>query len=240
VKKVREGIRLEYAEPVRFNYIEEGPEIDISMFGRVSVGPVQTFEVRQNAHGDPWKRLIAIDGKPLDAKELARRDAEHERRKQRRRDESPRQRSARLREEADEIRERDEILDDAERVFAFSYVARDSVDGQPVSVFDLTPRPNARITTSEGERMKKFAGRIWIAVDDARIARVRLHAMDSVTVGWGVVARVDRGSGFDFVRKKVAGHWVASSLTIEGSGSTLMFRSFTVKTVTNYWGHQLR
>jgi hypothetical protein len=57
-------------------------------------------------------------------------------------------------------------------------------------------------------------------------------------VGWGVVARVDRGSGFDFVRRKVADTWVASSLTIEGSGTTLMFRSFKVKTVTTYRGHR--
>jgi hypothetical protein len=239
-KKVREGIRLEYAEPVRFNYIEEGPEVDISMFGRVSVGPVQTFEVRQQPPGDPWKRLIAIDGKPLDSKELARRDAEHERQMKKLRAETPRQRAARLDDAADETRERDEILDDAERVFAFSYVARETVDSQPVYVFDLTPRAAARVTTSEGQRMKKFAGRIWIGVEDCRLARVRLHAVDSVSVGWGVVARVDRGSGFDFVRKKAAGEWVASSLTIEGSGTTLMFRSFNIKTVTTYRGHQLQ
>jgi hypothetical protein len=239
-KKVREAIRLEYTEPVRFNYIEEGPDVDISMFGKVSVGPIQTFEVRQNPSGSAWRRLIAIDGKPLDAKELARRDAEHQRQVQKLRTETPRQRAARLQEGADENRERDEILDDAERVFAFSYVSRDTVDGQAVYVFDLTPRPAARVTTSEGQRMKRFAGRIWIGVDDSRLARVRLHAVDSVSVGWGIVARVDRGSGFDFIRKKVAGEWVASSLTIEGSGNTLLLRNFRIKTVTTYSGHRLQ
>ena len=53
--------------------------MDISMFGKVSVGPLQTFEVRQNPPGEAWRRLVAIDGKPLAAAELARRDAEHER-----------------------------------------------------------------------------------------------------------------------------------------------------------------
>src|SRR5262245_35156088 len=74
-KNVREGIRLEYAEPVRFDYIEEGPDVDVSMLGKISVGPVQTFEVRQNPSGGPWKRLVAVNGKPLDAKELGRLDA---------------------------------------------------------------------------------------------------------------------------------------------------------------------
>ena len=135
-RKVREVIRLEYAEPIRFNYLEQGQEVDISMFGKVSVGPMQTFEVRQNPPGGPWRRLIAVDGKPLAAAELARGDAEHQRqlrkKAEREQSETPRQRAARLKKDADELRERDEILDDAERVFAFSFIARETVDGQPV------------------------------------------------------------------------------------------------------------
>ena len=238
-RKVREGIRAEYAEPIRFNYTEQGRDVDISMFGKVSIGAMETYEVRQEPPGDAWRRLVARDGKPLDAAELARLDAEHRKKVERLRAETPRQRAARERNEAEALRERDEILDDAERVFAFGYVGRDTIDGHPVTVFDLEPRPNARVTTGEGERMKRFAGRAWISDGDYRIARVRLHAIDSVSVGWGVVARVERGSGFDFVRKKVAGSWVASQLTIEGSGNTLLFRSFHIKTVTTYTNHEL-
>ena len=237
-RKVRDVIRTEYAEPVRFNYIEEGRDVDVSMLGRVSVGPLQRFEVRHEPPGEAWRRLVAVDGKPLDAAELARLDAEHRKKVERMRSETPRQRAARLKEEADELRERDEILDDAERVYAFSYVGRERIDGQPVVVVNLTPRPNARVTTSDGQRMKQFAGRMWISDGDYHIARVRLHAIDSVSVGWGVVARVEPGSGFDFVRKKVAGTWVASELTIEGSGRTLLFRKFQIKTVTTYVNHQ--
>ena len=238
-KKVREVIRREYAEPVYFNYIEEGRDVDISMLGKVSVGPMQTFEVRQDPPRGAWRRLIAVDGKPLDRAELSRRDDEHRRKRERDWAESPRQRTARLNREAEELRERDEILDDAARVFAFSVIGRETVDGQPTIVVSLTPRPNARVTTSDGERMRQFAGRMWVSDGDYHIARVRLHAVDSVSVGWGVVARVEPGSGFDFVRKKVDGTWVASELTIEGSGRTLLFRKFEIKVVTTYSGHQL-
>jgi hypothetical protein len=237
-RKVRDVIRNEYAHPVRFNYIEQGRDVDISMLGKVSVGPMQTFEVRQDPPREAWRRLIAVDGKPLDAAELARRDAEHRRKVERERSETPRQRAARLKKEADELRERDEILDDAERVFGFSVIGRERIDNHPVVVVGLTPRPNARVTTSDGERMKQFAGRMWVSEGDYHIARVRLHAMDTVSVGWGVVARVEPGSGFDFVRRRFNGTWVASELTIEGSGRTLLFRKFQIKTVTTYSDHQ--
>jgi hypothetical protein len=241
-EKVRESIRREYVHPVRFNYIEEGRDIDVSSFGGVSVGPLKRYEVLQNPDGGKWRRLIAVDGKPVSAEKLAEQDAEHERherkREARERSETPRQRASRLRKEAEEIRERDEILNDAVRVFEPSFVGRDTIDGQPVIVLDLKPRPDAHVTTDEGQRMKKFAGRMWVSDGDYRLARVRLHAVDNVTIGWGVVAKLDRGSGFDFVRKKVGDEWVASSLTIEGSGDTLMFRSFDVKAVTTYWNHR--
>ena len=204
---------------------------------------MQTFEVRQNPPGEAWRRLIAVEGTPLGDAELARADAEHQRQLRKKADheksETPRQRAARLKREADELRERDEILDDAERVFAFSFISRQVVDGEPVIVVGLTPRPNARVTTSDGQRMKQFAGKLWVSERDYRLARVQLHAIDSVSVGWGVVARVEPGSGFDFVRKKVAGAWVASVLTIEASGRTLLFRKFQIKSVTTYSGHQL-
>jgi hypothetical protein len=241
-QKVRESIRREYAEPSRFDYIEEGRDIDVSMFGGVSTGPLQKYEVRRNPDGGRWRRLIAVDGKPVAADELKRQDAEHERlerkREARERSETPRQRTARLKKDADETRERDEIFDDSARVFAFSFVKRETIDGEALIVVDLTPRPDARVTTDDGQRMKKFAGRMWVSDGDYRLARVQLHAVDSVSVGWGVVARVDRGSGFSFIRKKIGGDWVPSSLVIEGSGNTLMFRRFQVRSVTTYSDHR--
>jgi hypothetical protein len=241
-RNVREAVRLEYSRPRRFRYVENGSDVDISNFGGVSVGPVQTFEVYPRAPGDSWKRLIAVDGKPLDPAELARRDAEHARdvRKQREREASETigQRAARLKKEADEIRERDEILDDAYAVFEFSFVCRETFDGQSVVVADLKPRPNARVTTREGSWMKRFAGRVWVAEADHSIAKLSLHAMQDVTVGLGFVARIEPGSGFDYVRTKMFGVWLPSVLTVEGSGRTLLFRRFHVKTVTTYTQHQ--
>jgi len=62
--------------------------------------------------------------------------------------------------------------------------------------------------------------------------------IDHLSIGWGVVARVEPGSGFDYVRTRVADAWLPSALTVEGSGRTLLFRRFEVKTVTTYTRHQ--
>jgi hypothetical protein len=241
-RQVLETLRREYAEPRRFTYLEKRRDIDISRLGKVTVGPLRTFEVYPAPNDDEYKRLIAIDGKPLDPAELARRDAEHERNLQRQaereRTESPHRRAARLKKEADERRERDAILDDAAEVFGVSFVCRETFNAEPVIVLALKPRPHARVETSEGEWMKKVQGRMWVSEEGSHIARLKLQAFDDLSIGWGVVARVEAGSGFDYVRTRVGGRWLPSELTLEGSGRTLLFRRFQVKTVTTYTNHQ--
>jgi hypothetical protein len=240
-QNVRDTLRREYAEPLRFTYLEKRQDIDVSMLGKVSVGPRRTFEVYPQVYDD-YKRLIAIEGKPLDPAELVERDAEHQRnllkQAERERTESPQRRAARLKKREEELRERDAIIDDAAAVFEFAFVCREMVGGEPLVVFTLKPRQHARVQTREGGWMKKFEGRIWVSESGHHIARLRLRANDEVSVGWGVVARVEQGSGFDYVRKRIGDTWVPLQLTVEGSGRTLLFRRFQVRTVTTYSNHQ--
>jgi hypothetical protein len=241
-REVRETLRREYSTPPRFTYIEKRRDVEISKLGKVSVGPLRTFEVYPRLDGEDYKRLIAIDGKPLDPAELARRDEEHRRneqkREQRERSESPQRRAERLRRAAEEARERDAILDDAAAVFELRYAGRETFAGDDVIVVDLMPRTEARVTTREGEWMKRSRGRMWVSERGSHVARLRIHAVDDLSIGWGVVARVEPGSGFDYTRKRIGDVWVPLELTVEGSGRTLLFRRFQVKTVTTYSDHR--
>ncbi len=235
---VRESLKREYARPPRFSYVEQSRDVDVSKLGSVSIGPLQTYEVYPTPFGDRWKRLIAVDGKPLDPRELAENDAKHQRDMQKQRAETPRQKAVRQKREADEERERDAILADAHAVFEPEFVGREALDGHSTIVVALKPRPNARVTTREGGWLKQVAGKVWISEADRSIARLRLYTTDNLSIGWGVIARLEPGSGFDYTRTRVSDAWLPSELTVEGSGRTLLFRRFAVKTVTTYTRHQ--
>lgn len=235
---VRETLKREYARPPRFMYVEQSRDVEISKLGTVSTGPLQTFEVYPAPFGDRWKRLIAVDGKPLDPAELAKNDAKHRRDIEKQQTETPRQRAARQRREAEEVRDRDAILADAHAVYEPTYVGRDTLNGQSVIVVSLKARPDARTTTREGGWLKQTVGKLWISEADHSIARIHVQTIDSLSIGWGVVARIEPGSGFDYVRTRVGNAWLPSELTVQGSGRTLLFRRFEVKTVTTYSGHQ--
>lgn len=241
MRRVREAAQLDNELQSQFTYLEQRRDVDISTLGKVTVGPLRTFEVYPSASGT-YKRLIAIDGKPLPPDELARRDAEHKenlrQEAEKRRRESPAQREAREAEEARERREREARLADAFAVYDPTFVGRERLDGERVLVYDLAPRSDARVTTRAGEWMKAFGGRLWIAEDTYQIAQIDMRAIDDVTIAWGIVGRVHAGSRIVFRRRKFDGVWLPAELVLDGTGRTLLFRKFEIHTVTTYSGYK--
>jgi hypothetical protein len=217
-----------------------GAILKITGLGKVTVGPMRTFEVYpSNQPGRTYKRLIAVEGKPLPPAELARRDEEHRRNVlgevERDKAETPAARSARLAKEAQERRERDAIVNDAFAIFEARVVGHETIDGQPTLILWISPRPNVAAKTREGGYMKKFAGKIWVVEADGEIVKVDLTAFDDISVGLGVVGRVHQGARLEFARRRVNNEaWLPSSSHISAKGRTLMFRPFTFDVRTDY------
>jgi ribosomal protein S21 len=238
-QKVRDAVRLDYEIQKEFTYIERRRDIRLSKLGKVTVGALRTFEVYPAVPpGRTYKRLIEVDGRPLDAMELARRDAERQRTvremEERRRAETPRQREARLKAEANDRQEREAILDDALAIFEPTFTRRDAIEGQPVFVAQIAPQPGAGVRTREGRWLKEFAGEVWISTTDYQIVRLDMRALDDVSIGWGIVGRVSKGSRFVFARRKVEETWLPAEVTFEASGRTLFFRKFQIATTTTF------
>jgi hypothetical protein len=236
---VRSAIRLDSDLQKDFTYIERRRDVKVGAFGKVSVGPLRTFEVFPSA--DPtgtYKRLIAIDGKPLDPAELRRGDLEHQRdvenEAQKRRVETPAQQARRLEHVDLDRRQTQLILDDALRVFEAAIVTRETIDGEATIVVNMTPRANARVTTREGSWMKQFQGRAWFVEEDGQLARLDVRAIDDVSIGWGIVGRLHKGSRILVERRRTGSLWLPWRLTFDATGRTLLFRTFDVDVVTEY------
>src|SRR4029453_3365224 len=134
-RRIRQAVQLDSQIQKDFTYLEQRREVKISKLGKVTIEPPRTFQVLPDpTPGQTYKRLIAENGVPLSAEELARRDAEHQKdiadAQERQRRESASQRSGRLERAAAEQRQRDQILEDAFRVYAARIEGRTTVDGQ--------------------------------------------------------------------------------------------------------------
>lgn len=240
IKKVRDRIQLDTDLQIDYSYVERRRDVKVSKFGKVSVGPIRTFEVYPSPKaGRTYKRLIAIDGQPLDPAELERRDTAHREHMialaQQEQNETPDQRAKRLKKDAEDKREKDDAIDDAFAVFAVKVEGREMRDGHRTIVATLTPRPNARTKTDLGKYLKKFKARAWVAEEDAQLVHIEAVALADITIGWGLVGRVHDGGRFTFTRRKVNNEvWLPAEATFEASGRTLLFRSFQISTTTTY------
>ena len=239
IRKVREAVRRDYELQSQFSYIEERREVKISRLGKVDVGSVRTFEVFPAPEpGGTYKRLIAVDGRPLSPEELARRDREHQEHMaeiaEREKKDTPGDRAKRLRRMREEAADRDAILEDALAVFDPTFESREVIDGELVFAIALRPRHDARPTTRPGRWMKKFAGRVWIAEDGHQIVKLDLRAIDDVTIGMGIVGRLHEGSRVVYSRRHFEDTWLPSELIFDATGRTLLFRPFDIDIVTTY------
>ena len=95
------------------------------------------------------------------------------------------------------------MLDDLFLVYDIRMERRESLNGHETIVFSLTPRPDAKPRTREGSQMRKFAVRAWVSESDRELVRVDAEAIDTLSMGFGLLARLHKGAMLSFLRTKV-------------------------------------
>jgi hypothetical protein len=243
-QEVRKRLRADRELQSEYTYIERREEIRVSKLGQVTEGPVKVYEVYPSVEpGGTYKRLIAVGGVPLSPAELAKADRKHRddlrRDRERRARETPRERARRLEKEAEERRQRAAVLDEIFDAYDIRLVSRALIDGHPTVLATLEPRSDHRPRTEEGELMKKLRAKAWVSELDYQIVRAEVEVIEDVTVGWGIIGRLHKGTRGVFERRKINNEvWLPSRESLVGSGRALLFRSFQVNTLTEYSGYR--
>ena len=253
--EVRKGLQTDEQLQSGYTYVETRRQLKLDKSGRSTKETVKVFESYPGLPGEEerWERLIAEDGKPLSADELQKQDRERQKkaqeyvRKLETQPEKVRREHARAREKYS--REMTETLDELFLVYEMRMVGRETIDGHDTIEFALTPRPHAKPRTRDGKIMKNFNARAWISESDYELARVDVEAIDTVSIGLGLLARVHKGSRLSFTRRKINDEiWLPATTTYTASariglvkmmrvGGTSQFsdyRKFTVGTTTTY------
>jgi hypothetical protein len=209
---------LERAQRVQgeFAYRERRTELHLNPFGRLGTGGTVVYEVTPLPGGGTERRLLERDGKAVS-------DAEVVRREPRGRRPRPRRRSA---------------ADDTVGVLRFTIDRRDTVAGRRVIAVRFEPKADADAETREGNLAKRFSGTIFVDEEAREVVRVEATAIDDLTYGFGMVARLGRGTTVHLAREPVERNlWLPTNIRFSGSGRALLFRRLDIDQViewTNY------
>ena len=235
-----------------YMFIEKRTEQKLDGSGRPRDESVKVFEVYPGLPGeDRYRRLIEEDGKPVPQGKLALQDRERQREVEsyarRISTSAERQREAAQREK--ERRRYSAAVDDLFRIYDMHMVRRESIEGHDTVFATLMPKDGVKPQTEDGKIMRHFKASAWISESDFELVRAEIEAIDDLSIGLGLLARVHRGTVATFQRRKVNDEtwlpeqvtWTASArvlllkrLRLRGVSEFSRYRKFTVDTTSSY------
>lgn len=223
-----------------YSFTERRVEQKLDGSGKVKGQDVKVFEVYPALPGEePYRRLIEENGKPVPVATLEKKDRERREhveeyaREHAQPTESDRRKAAQAYQKW--LKERREEIDDIFNVFDVRMIGRERIDGHDTIRFSLTPIPKARPRTESGDMMRHFTANAWISESDYELVRVEVEAVDTVSFGLGLLARLHKGATATYQRRKVNGEiWLPAQVTYRGSGRVLLVRRMRLGGVSEF------
>ena len=236
--EVRKHLATDEERQSGYVFNERRIEQKVNATGRITDESVKVYEVYPGLPGeDRYRRLIEEDGRPTPPDALARQDtgrrkkAEEYARKQE--VASERLKDARAQDKARQ--QYSAAVDDIFRIYDIRMLQRESIDGIDTILAMLTPKPDARPRTDDGKVMRHFKARAWISESDYELVRVEIEAIDSLSFGLGLLARVHKGTVATYQRRKVNGEtWLPAQVTWTASARVLLLRRLRLRGVSEF------
>ena len=180
----------------QFAYKERRTQLHTNPFGRLGTGGAIVYEVTPHQPGPGFtRRLLERDGKPVA-------DAEVEQFGQRRRRDRAQSSSA---------------IEDTAAVLDFAIDRRVIVNNRPTILVTFTPKRDAKPRTREGRLARAFSGKVWVDEAEQEVMRVEATAIDSISYGYGLLARLNEGTVVTLLRERVEEDvWLPTSIRFQG------------------------
>jgi len=243
IRETRKHLQTDSVLQSSYVYVETRRELKLDKNGRTREESVKVFESYPGLPGESrWERLIAENGRPVPAQELAKQDRERQRKAaamvQRLAEDSSKERARQTREYQQSRRERDDAVNDIFTVFDVRMVGRERVEEHDTIAFSLTPKPGAKPKTTEGKQMRHFNVQAWISEDDYELVKLDAEAIDTLSLGLGL-ARLHKGARLSFLRRKVNGEvWLPALVRYDGSARVGLLFTLRRSGTSEYSGYR--
>ena len=223
LREVRRRMRGNDALMARYRYHEQIVDYERDERGVVTRRSVRVYKARPDRWGVPmdWI-LLSRDGVAVPPAEVDRLEREWQERSAREAQEHGRESAAgqsrRQAREAKEVEEESHAIDEVFQVSDSKLLGRELVDGRNAIVLSFGPKKQSDPHTFLGKVMSRAAGRAWFDETTYELVRFDAQTIDTVTYGWGLVARVHEGAKLTLERRPVNQEvWLPSSYRLVGN-----------------------
>lgn len=183
-------------------------------------GGSRTFAVSMIL-GSPYRRLIAVNDRPLSPSDQEQQQRRMEEAIAKRRVETPSERAERT-EEYRKGRERDEaMMTQLTQAFDFTFLRQARLGSYEVYVLKAAPKPGYRPPNVHAEVLTGMKGMMWIDQKTFQWVKVEATVVRPVTI-FGFLARVEPGTRFELEKTPVEdGIWFPSRFSMYSNARIL-------------------
>jgi len=196
---VRQNMARASREQFRYAYKERRTEIHTNPFGRLGTGDVLLYDVKPGPEPTvTFRTLLERNGRPAP-------NTKPERVERKVRTDGP------------------SAVDDTVAALQFSIDRREHVQGRDLIVVRFEPKAAAKPQTREGKLAKTFSGHIWVDEAAREVTRVEATAVDDLSYGLGLIARISKGTMVTLIRQRIDDRiWLPTSTKFKASGRALL------------------
>lgn len=211
-----------------YTYIQRNEERKLDRNGRVKSVESKTYEIMVLS-GEPERRLIAKNDKPLSEKEARKeeeriqklvakygRESENDRRKRR----------AKTDKETEEGRQFVREIADAYR---FRLVSVEDIAGRPAYKISADPVPGYKPKLKDAKILPKLRFNIWIDKADTQWVKIDAECID--TISWGLfLARLHKGSTMEIEQTRVNDEvWLPRHFGLKMDAKVVLFKNLDME-----------
>ena len=208
---------------------EENHELEGKGHAKMTVMEYEVFYLA----GEEVRRMVRKNGKDLTADELQRQNERVEKRVQEY--EKQQQKDAGKSAEAKKRKEEEANISSVLRVSRFVNPRRERFRGHDVIVFDFEPNREYRPKNMMESVLHKLVGVEWVDEQARQVVRLEARFTDSMKVGGGLLASVQKGSAFVFEQSKINDEvWLPSYAEAHFVARVLLFKGMQGDFVTRY------
>jgi hypothetical protein len=128
----------------------------------------------------------------------------------------------------------EKVINDVFSGYDVQMLGRETVDGHTTVRLSFKPRLNYKPQTRQGEMMQHVAGHAWVSEDDHQLVKVDAEVIDDISFGFGVLAKLKKGTRLSAERRKFNDEIWLPSRTEVSLGARVLFKGYNIRQIVEY------
>ena len=186
-------------------------------------------------------RLLERDGKPIPEEERVKIEEGIQKRLAELQAMTPEQLKQRREQGRRRERDDDAWLKEFPDALDYKLLAQETVNGAPALVLECSPRPGYKARNMRARVFEKVRGRAWVDKTEAELVKADVEVFDTVSIGWGILGRIEKGTRFMIERQKLGPDlWLPASQTVRLAARMMLVKSMHQEISSRYSDYRPR